>query len=326
MGAFSAIWWLTSTAPPVAIAAVQTTAATLQAVAVARPPPATAAPAPPPPAAALAPPAAEPPRPISLAANASGPTPTGASAANERRMPRSAPRYSRAAVARAHVLAGAAGGLDALVVRAQQVGLDLDAVGVAGLGGLHQAHASADEEGLDRGDRHVERVGEVGVGHAVHLAHQERGALLLRELADVGDELAQVVAALGLLDRVVQRLAGHVEDLGRRRDRTAQMIDAAVVGDAVQPRPHVHLAVVVAQRPVRADEDVLQHVLRVLARAGGEHLAHVGEQPLAIAVVEHPEGLVVAATECRDQLLIRTQSQQPTAEWEAVQCCGGVYR
>ena len=224
------------------------------------------------------------------------------------------------------MLARAAARLDAAVVRPQQVGLDLGAVGVTGLGGLHEAHASADQQGLDRGDRHVECVGEVGVRHAVHLAHQEGGALLLRELADVGDELAEIVAALGLLDRVVQRLARHVEDLGRGRDRTAQMVDAAVVGDAVEPRAHVHLTVVVAQRPVGAHEDVLQHVLRVLPGTGGQHLAHVGEQPLAIAVVKDPERFVVATAERRDQLLVRAQTQQPTAEWKAVKCCGGVYR
>ena len=58
-------------------------------------PPATAAEPPP----AAAPPAAAPPaelpKPISLATSAIGPRPTGASAANERRTPRSAPRYSR---------------------------------------------------------------------------------------------------------------------------------------------------------------------------------------------------------------------------------------
>ncbi len=69
-----------------AIAAVQTTAATLQAVTLATPPPAAA-----PPAAA---PPAEPPTPISFAASANGAKPIGVSAANERFIPRSAPRYS----------------------------------------------------------------------------------------------------------------------------------------------------------------------------------------------------------------------------------------
>ena len=138
--------------------------------------------------------------------------------------------------------------------------------------------------------------------------------------------LAQVVAALGLFDGIVQRLARDVEDLGRRRYRTAQMVDAAVMSDAVEPRADVHLAVVVAQRPVRAHEDVLQHVLGILARAGREHLAHVGEQPLAIAVVQDPEGLVVAGAERGDELIVRAHAQQADASREAVECCGGVDR
>ena len=86
-GAWRCIWWLTSTAPPVASAAVQTTAATLQRSPSRR--------------RRRLPPrrrrrgrrrrgAAE----TAWPASASGPAPSGVSAANERRMPRSAARYS----------------------------------------------------------------------------------------------------------------------------------------------------------------------------------------------------------------------------------------
>ena len=109
-------------------------------------------------------------------------------------------------------------------------------------------------------------VGEVGVGHAVDLAHQQRRALLLGQAADVGDQAAQVLAPLGVLERVVQRRARHLEDVGGRGHRAAQVVDAAVVGDAVEPGAHVDRALVGAQRPERAHEDVLQHVLGVLAR------------------------------------------------------------
>ena len=128
------------------------------------------------------------------------------------------------------------------------------------------------------------------------------------------DELGEVLAALGLLDRVVQRLARDLEDVGGRRDRAAQVVDAAVVGDAVQPGAQVDVALVGAQRAVGADEDVLQHVLGVLARAGAQHLAHVGEQPLAVAVVDDAERLVAAGAEQREQLLVGAQAQQRRAE------------
>ena len=156
--------------------------------------------------------------------------------------------------------------------------------------------------------------GEVGVGHAVDLAHQQRGALLLGQPADVLDQAREVLAPLRLLDRVVQRLARHLEDLGRRRRRAAQVVDAAVVGDPVQPGAQVDLALVGAQRAVGADEHVLHHVLGVLARAGGEHLAHVGEQPLAVAVVDRAERVVAAGAEQGEQLLVGAQPQQRSAE------------
>ena len=111
-----------------------------------------------------------------------------------------------------------------------------------------------------------------------------------------------------------------LEDLGGRRHRAAQVVDAAVVGDAVQPRAQVHLARVGAQRAVGAHEHVLQHVLGVLARAGAQHLAHVREQALAIAVVDGAERVVAAAAEQREQLLVRPQPQQRRPERESGQC------
>ena len=151
--------------------------------------------------------------------------------------------------------------------------------------------------------------GEVRVGHPVDLAHQQRGALLLGQPADVLDQAREVLAPLRLLDRVVQRLARHLEDLGGRRRRAAQVVDAAVVRDAVQPGAQVHLAPVGAQRPVGAHEHVLHDVLGVLARAGGEHLAHVREQPLPVAVVDRAERLLAAGAEERQQLLVGAEPQ-----------------
>ena len=89
------------------------------------------------------------------------------------------------------------------------------------------------------------------------------------------------------------------------------MVDAAVVRDAVQPCAQRHRPVVVAQRPIGAQEDVLQDVLGVRARAA-QHLARIGEQALAVAVVDGPEGIVVAHPEERHELVVAAQAQQPT--------------
>ncbi len=103
------------------------------------------------------------------------------------------------------------------------------------------------------------------------------------------------------------------------RARPAQVVDAAVVRDAVEPRADVDLARVGAQRAVGADEDVLQHVLRVLAGVAREHLAHVREEPLAIAVVQHAEGLVGTGTEERHELLVGAEPEQRDAEGQPAQ-------
>ena len=263
LGAGSSVSLRTSTAPPAVIAVAQTTAATLHAVAVAAPP-ASTAPPPPPPAAAAPPPA--PPTPISFASSAAGPARRGRE--RRERAPHAAQRVPvlAAAVALAHVPARAARSLDAAIVGGHQVAPDLAAVGIARLLRLDEPDARAHQQRLDRRHGHVERAGELGVAQPVDLAHQQRRALLLGQAADVADEPPQVVAPLRLVDRVEQRLARHLEDLGRGRVRPPQVVDAAVVRDAVEPGAHVDRAAVAAQRPERAHEHVLQHVLGVLAR------------------------------------------------------------
>jgi hypothetical protein len=109
----------------------------------------------------------------------------------------------------------------------------------------------------------------------------------------------------------VQRRPRDVEEVDRRRQRAAQLVDAAVVGHAVQPGAQRHRAVVLAQGAVGAQEHVLQGVLGVGPRAR-QHLARVGEQPLAVAVVDDAERVVVAHPEQRDQLVVAAQAQERT--------------
>jgi len=98
------------------------------------------------------------------------------------------------------------------------------------------------------------------------------------------------------------------------------------VRDAVEPRADVDLALVVAQRAERAHEHVLEHVLRVLARVAGEHLAHVGEQPLAVAVVQDAERLVGPGAEERHELVVGAEPEQWRREREPAQPGGGLQR
>ena len=117
----------------------------------------------------------------------------------------------------AHVAAREPAGADAAAVRGGQVGADLAAGGVARLERLGEADARADEQRLDGGDGDAERAGELRVGEALELAHEQRRALLLGQAAHVVDQAAEVLAALGLGERVVQRRARHVHDVGRGR-------------------------------------------------------------------------------------------------------------
>ena len=200
----------------------------------------------------------------------------------------------------------------------REVALDVAARRVARLARLDEPDPGADQQRLDGGDAHVERLGEVRVAQALELAHEQGGALLLGQALDVGDEAPEVVAALGLGERVGHDRAADVEDVGRRGDRAAELVDAAVVGHAVEPGLQRDGPVVDAQGVVGAQEDVLEGVLGVGARAR-EHLADVGEEPLAVAVVDDAERLVVARPEERDELLVAAQLEQGRRQRETAE-------
>src|SRR5439155_14161378 len=70
----------------------------------------------------------------------------------------------------AHVAARAAAGAHALVGRGRDVEPDLAACGVTGLDRLDQPDPRPDEQRLDGGDGDGERLGELLVGQALHLA------------------------------------------------------------------------------------------------------------------------------------------------------------
>ena len=195
---------------------------------------------------------------------------------------------------------------------------DVGTVGVVGLDRLDQADPRPHEQRFHRRHAGVQRLGELGVGHSVHLAHEQCRALLVGQPADVPDQTLELFALLGLEQRVVQRRARDLEDVGRSGHGAAEVVDAAVVRNAVQPRPQRDRPLVGAQRAVRPQEDVLEHVLGVAARAA-EHLARVGEQPLAVPIVDRPERVVVAGPEQRDELVVGAQRQQSTGDRCSVQ-------
>ena len=83
--------------------------------------------------------------------------------------------------------------------------------------------------------------------------------------------------------------------------------------DAVEPRAHGDVALAGAQRAVGAQEDVLHDVLGLGVPA--QHVAHVGEQAVVVAVVDEAEGVLAAGSEEREQLLVGAQAQQRRGQW-----------
>jgi hypothetical protein len=197
-----------------------------------------------------------------------------------------------------------------------EVGADLGAHRVARLGRLHEAQAGAHEQRLDRRDADVVGLGELGVTEALELAHEQGRALLLGQPPHVRHQPAQVLAPLSLLEGVGQRRPADVVHVRRGGRRPAQLIDAAVVRDAVQPGAQRDRTVVGPHGAVGAQEDVLQRVLGVGARAG-QHRAHVGEEALPVTVVDDPEGFVVAGPEERHELVVGPQPEERRIEGDA---------
>ena len=157
--------------------------------------------------------------------------------------------------------------------------------------------------------------GDLLVGHRVHLAQQQRRALGLGQLADIGEELAELLAVVDLLrgrGRLDRR--HHVHRFLGVGGRFAQVVEAAVAGDPVEPRAQVDLALVGEHRPVGVDEDLLQDVLGVLG--GAEHLAAEAEQAALVAVDDRLEGAGVAGAGHRDQMFIALKLEQRRAPGE----------
>ena len=94
----------------------------------------------------------------------------------------------------------------------------------------------------------------------------------------------------------------HVHRVDADCGGAAQVVQRAVARDAVQPRPHVDLALVGEHGVEGGGEDLLQNILGVLAR--GEHVAAEGQKPRVVARAEDLEGGVIAAPRERDQAFV----------------------
>ena len=177
------------------------------------------------------------------------------------------------------------------------------------LGRLGQGHARSHEQRLDAGHGGLHRLGDLLVGHRVHLAQDQSGLLALGQLVDVADEQAELLALVRLVrgGRTVLGEVG-VHLVGGDRARPAQMVEAAVAGDPVQPRPHVDRTLIGQDRVKGGGHHLLHDVLGVLTRA--EQVAAEGQQPGLVAAEQNLKGALVPLADVGDQPLVGLQAQQ----------------
>ena len=148
------------------------------------------------------------------------------------------------------------------------------------------------------------------VAEPVELAHQQRRALLLGQVGEVLDQPSQLVAAAQRRVDVLARTGTvAVGELGGGEPVAAQLVDAEVAHDAVQPRLELDRPAVVAQRAVRAQERLLDDPLGVAAVAAqGTRRGRVQAPP--VALVQRLERVLAPRAEERDEVLVRAQLQR----------------
>ena len=232
----------------------------------------------------------------------------------------------RAAVARAQVAADRSGRALQALGDLAELQPHLLAGQQARLGRLGQRHAGAHEQRLHRRHGGLHRLGDLLVGQRVDLPQQQRRALRLRQVLHVRDQQPELLAPVDLVRRREPALGEvDVHRVHPHRLRATQVVQRAVAGDPVQPRPHVDLALVRQHRVERGGEHLLQHVLGVLAR--GQHVPAERQQARLVARHQRLERVVVALPRERDQPLVRLQPEQRRTAVEAggagVLECGG---
>ena len=178
---------------------------------------------------------------------------------------------------------------------------------------LGQPAARAEQRRLDRRPAHAHPPADLLVGEPFELAQDED---LVVRLAQPAEGAAQRLELLLGRDRRVGRRAGADEPrviggaervvgvVGHlfRPLGAPERVDAAVLGDLVEPRLERQRLLGLAHAPQRGDEDLLGHVLG--AAVVLDHPEHVGVDAPVVALVEGLEGAIVAAPDPGDQLLV----------------------
>jgi hypothetical protein len=142
------------------------------------------------------------------------------------------------------------------------------------------------------------------------LEQHERGALIIRQPLNVLDEFAQLLAACDQARRAVELRTLSDERVGADELAAgAQLREATVAGDRVQPRTQRIGAPAATERLVGRGERQLQRVLSPFATS--QHMHAEAEQAGPVTVDNPLECAVIARANERDELLV-SYARAPT--------------
>jgi hypothetical protein len=172
---------------------------------------------------------------------------------------------------------------------------------------LHQRDARPVHDDPGGAWRDVQLGGQLLVGEPVELSPYQRVAVAGRQRAEILEQLAQVGTALVCRRRLVARCGREVIAIDRVQvdavgPHPAELVEAAVAHQPVEPWPQVHRAVVAPQRAVRAPQCLLHDIL------GGAAIAQdpcgEAQQRCPVTVVDLLERRLVAGAKRGDKALV----------------------
>ena len=178
---------------------------------------------------------------------------------------------------------------------------------------LREPAAGAEERALDGGAAHAHPLADLAIGEALELAQDEDLVMGLGEPAERADHVVELLLGgergvrhrLGRDQAAVvgrgEALVGVEGDLLRALG-PAELVDARVLGDLVDPRLERDRALRRAHAAQRGHEDLLRDVLGALMVL--DHAVDVRVDAAVVALVERLEGTVVPTPDARDERVV----------------------
>ncbi len=188
---------------------------------------------------------------------------------------------------------------------------DLRARPVPGLPAPHQRLARLEDERLHLLPAHFEHIGDLTMRMVAEFKERQRSPLVGGQPLHVLEHFAQFFTPLDLVCQAVDHgpIHRHVVEIKGVAAR-AQLGQAAVASNRVQPGPQGHIAIAATQGPVCGDEGQLQ---RVLGRfPASQHVHAEREQAARISIVDGLESVAFAGSNLGDQVLIRSVKYRPS--------------